>query len=220
MNWIQQIPDLPKEKGTYSQFNEEAILLHIFNHIKPDKKFLVDIGAGAYDQNMSNSRLLIESGWKGIGFDGTPTDQTWIYPVMITPDNIVSKMVEYGCSAEFDLLNLDIDSCDYWVLENVLDLFSPKVICTEFNGCLDPDVRKVLSYVPGYTWDGTDKYGYSFAAGKYLLKHHGYTVIYNQGETNIFAVKNEYLIGLEIPEVTAKRSQYHPHNPGNHWIKF
>lgn len=220
MNWIEQIPHLPQAKGKYSQFNEEAILLHIFKNIGEGNKFLVDIGAGAYDHGMSNSRLLIESGWKGIGFDGNPTDQTWIYPVMITPDNIVNKLIEYRSAVRPDFLNLDIDSSDYWVLTEVLQSFAPRVICTEFNGCLDPNVKAVLRYEKGYTWDGTDKYGYSFAAGKELLEYHGYTLIYNQHETNIFAVRNELIEGLAFPEVTAKRNQYHPHNPGNHWVKF
>lgn len=220
MNWIEQIPHLPQARGKYSQFNEEAILTHIFTYIKPEKKFLVDIGAGAYDEGMSNSRLLIEQGWKGIGFDGAPTNQTWIYEVMITPQNVCEKIIGYGNTTDIDFLNLDIDSCDYWVLKEILQLFHPKVICTEFNGCLDPNVKKVLRYEPGYMWDNTDKYGYSFAAGKELLEANGYTVIYNQGETNIFAVRSELIEGLTFPEVTAKRNQYHPHNPGNHWIKL
>lgn len=220
MNWIEQIPRLPKTKGRYSQFNEELILLHIFKHIGEGNKFLVDIGAGAYEEGMSNSLLLIESGWEGVGFDGSPSEQNWIYPVMITPENVCEKLVEYRCAVRPDFLNLDIDSCDYWVLMAVLSLFEPRVICTEFNGCLDPNKKTVLEYEKGYTWDGTDKYGYSFAAGKELLESHGYTIIYNQGETNIFAVKSELIEGLTFPEVTAKRNQYHPHNPGNHWIQI
>ena len=119
-----------------------------------------------------------------------------------------------------DFLNLDIDSCDYWVLKAILQTFSPRVICTEFNGCLDPYVKKVLRYEEGYTWDETDKYGYSFAAGKELLEGHGYTVVYNQHDVNIFAVRSDLLPFGFIPEVTAKRNQYHPHNPGDHWVKL
>jgi hypothetical protein len=127
--------------------------------------------------------------------------------------------------AHFDFLNLDIDSCDFWVLKNMLGIFFPRLICCEFNGCLDPEVSKVLRYEDGYTWDQTDKYGFSFAAGKKLLEENGYTIIYNQHNLNIFAVqtgivKNYSAIPPEEINITATRQQYHPHNPGDYWDNY
>lgn len=79
----------------------------------------------------------------------------------------------------------------------------PRLICTEFNGTLEPNVSLVLEYEDGYTWDKTNKYGYSFAAGKKLLEKNGYVIIYNQHDTNIFAVRKE--LAPEIfTEVTAR----------------
>jgi hypothetical protein len=219
MNWIEKIDSI-KAKGAHSQFEEDTIISHIFKHIGTRSKFFVDIGAGAYSNEMSNTRALKNDGWKGVGFDMTPSEDHWIHPVFITPDNVCEKIIGYANTTDIDFLNLDIDSSDYWVLSEILDLFAPTVICTEFNGCLDPDVRKVLSYDKVYTWDGTDKYGYSFSAGKQLLESHDYEIIYNLHDTNIFAIKKEFVQGFTFKPVTAKRNQYHPHNPNAVWITF
>jgi hypothetical protein len=206
MNFIQQIAGI-KPEGVYSQFNEDLIALHIQRHMNCPKTF-VDIGAGAYDGSMSNTRLLREQGWDGIGFDAK--EGPGIIQAMVSPENIIDLLRQAEIKQSFGFLNLDIDSCDYWVLREILEDYRPAFICTEFNGCLAPDIPVAQEYQPGYTWDGTHNYGYSFAAGKNLLESHGYTVVYNQHDTNIWAILTALLPPMEIPHVTAKRHQYHP----------
>ena len=215
MNWIAELKNLPP-KGIYSQFNEDLILQEIFKNVGLENKIFVDIGAGL---GISNTRFLREQMWTGLALDANPNDVHGITGAWVTPDNIVDLMIGAGIPDEFDFLNLDIDSCDYWVLQNVLAQFRPRVICTEFNGCLDPSVPVALIYEDGYFWDQTDKYGYSFAAGIKLMAREGYTVIFNQHETNLFAVADEYLGDVYVPQVKAIRQQYHPHNPGQHWTE-
>lgn len=216
MKWFSELTKI-EGKGDHSQFAEDKIIRKIFEQVTPQHKTFVDIGAGAYDGLMSNTAQLVSEGWTGVGFDMKPTDKTWIYPVFVTPDNVCEKMVQYGVKPEFDFLNLDIDSSDYWVLKEILSLFRPAVICTEFNGCLDPAISIALRYENGYMWDGTDKYGYSFQAGKILLEQHGYTIVLNLHETNIFAIRADLIPPIPYL-VQAKRNQYHPHNPGQHWV--
>ena len=210
------VSDIHKQKGgVYSQFDEDAIIDFVFANIGTTNKYLVDLGAGAYDGKMSNTKRLIESGWNGYGVDMTETKETFIINRFIEPDTILDLMAEQKTPRSFDLLNLDIDSSDYWVLKNILSKYKPRLIVTEFNGCLHPYIPVALEYEKGYTWDGTDKYGYSFKAGFDLLESNGYRVIYNQHDTNIFAVLKEL-----VPEtiVQAKKNQYHPHNPNAKFI--
>lgn len=77
----------------------------------------------------------------------------------------------------------------------------------------------VLKYEPDYMWDGTTKYGYSFLAGKRLLERNGYTVVLNQSEVNILAIRNDY-INSHVPEVKSKQTVYHPWNESAVWEEY
>jgi len=214
-NWTSELSAI--KGGKYSQFDEDALIDFIFSKIGTTNKYLVDLGAWAYDGKMSNTKRLIESGWQGYGVDMNDSLDAWIVKQFITPEGILKLMAKKKTPTDFDLLNLDIDSCDFYVLKEILSKYRPRLIVSEFNGCLDPNKSLVLKYEQGYTWDNTDKYGYSFSAGVRLLEKNGYKVIYNQHDTNLFAVRAE-----DAPpvNVTARRNQYHPHNPDAKFIEY
>ena len=205
-----------------SQFEEDTVIEYILSKIKSPMKFFVDLGAGAYGgSKMSNTRSLVEKGWKGIAVDAKPQEDSWIKQHFVKPDNIAEFLFENKVPNSFDFLNLDIDSSDFWVLKNILQFHRPRLICTEFNGTLNPLESLVLKYEDGYTWDETNKYGYSFAAGKKLLEENGYTIVYNLHNVNIFAIRNDLIEGqtLSVP-VTAKQEFYHPVNPNAVWERY
>ena len=53
---------------------------------------------------------------------------------MASPDNICEKLLKYNTPEEFDLLSLDIDSNDWYVLKSILyGGFKPSVIILEYN---------------------------------------------------------------------------------------
>ena len=219
VNWVTEIANLPVS-GQQSQFYEEVIIDHIFKNIGTTNLFMVDLGAGAYgDSTMSNTRKLKQAGWNGYGIDARNKGEDWIIERFISPGNILNIMAEQNTPKDFDFLNLDIDSCDFWVLKNILKEYAPRCICTEYNGTLDPAIPAILRYEDGYTWDETNKYGYSFAAGIKLLEEYGYSAIYNMGNQNIFAVKKDLVKGL-IFNVTANRVQYHPESSNAIWETY
>lgn len=217
MSWIEKLYPIPA-KGTYSQFGEDLILEQILAEVGETNRFCVDLGAGQYSGEMSNTQLLVDRGWTRLAFDANPEPESGIKKGWIAPETINDLLQENECPKDFDFLSLDIDSSDYWVLEQVLQDFRPRIICAEFNGCLDPTVPKVLQYEEGYMWDGTDKYGFSWAAGRDLLHSFGYSVILNQNDTNIWAVAHEVIGAIKIPPIRINRNQYHPHNPNAKFI--
>lgn len=219
LNWISEIKIL-KGNNLQSQFSEDIIIDHIFKNIGTISRYFVDLGAGAYDGKMSNTRTLKRSGWDGFGVDCANITDEWIIKEFVKPGNVCQILASQNAPKEFDFLNLDLDSSDFWVLKELLKEYSPRVICTEFNGTLDPNNSLVLEYEEGYTWDNTNKYGYSFSAGKKLLEENGYMIIYNLHDTNIFAVKKEFISSIELPEVTAKQNIYHPINNTAVWISY
>jgi hypothetical protein len=219
LNWINELKTL-KGNNLQSQFSEDIIISHIFKNIGTTNKYFVDLGAGAYDGKMSNTRTLKSNGWDGFGVDCANITDEWIIKEFIKPSNVCQILASQFTPTEFDFLNLDLDSSDFWVLKELLKEYMPRVICTEFNGVLNPKQSLVLEYEDGYVWDNTNKYGYSFAAGKKLLEENGYVIIYNLHDTNIFAVKKELVAGLDFPEVTARQNIYHPINNAAVWINY
>lgn len=216
MNWISKIRN-PHPKAGFSQSDEDSIILNIFDEIKTTNKFYVDIGALAYGAAMSNTQCLDNEVWRGLAFDMDFDPTNRVKKEFITPFNVCDVLKKYDCPKNFDFLSLDIDSSDYDVLESILENYEPRVICTEFNGTLDPTETIKMEYEEGYVWDKTNRYGYSFGAGKYLLEKNGYTIILNQGETNLFAIKKE-LITFEMEEVQATKSMYHKYNESAKWV--
>lgn len=217
LNWISEIKNL-KGNNLQSQYSEDIIIHHIFKNIGTANKFFVDLGAGAYDGKMSNTRTLKHNGWSGFGVDCENFNDEWILCRFIKPSNVCEILISQKTPKYFDFLNLDLDSSDYWVLKELLKEYSPRVICCEFNGTLNPNIPVALEYEDGYTWDKTNKYGYSFAAGKKLLEQHGYEIIYNLHDTNIFAVKKELVEGIDFVPVIAQKNIYHPINSNAKWI--
>lgn len=216
VNWITKISSI-SAGSQHSQYGEDSIIEHIFENISVTNKYFVDLGAGAYGSStMSNTRRLKQSGWKGFGVDLRNKGEDWIIERFIKPETVLGILAEQNTPKEFDFLNLDIDSCDFWVLKQILAEYSPRCICTEYNGTLPPQDSIVLKYEEGYVWDETNKYGYSFTAGKKLLEEHDYRIIYNMHNQNIFAVKTELVKGL-IFTVPAVQVQYHPNNPSAVW---
>lgn len=216
LNWINELKTL-KGNNLQSQFAEDIIISHIFKNIGTTNKYFVDLGAGAYDGKMSNTRTLKSNGWEGFGVDCANITDEWIIKEFVKPDNVCQILTSQNTPKEFDFLNLDLDSSDYWVLQKVLEQYSPRLICSEINGTLPPDDPVALEYEDGYTWDNTNKYGYSFAAGKKLLEQHGYVIIFNLHDTNIFAVKRKLTEGIDFPPVRARRNIYHPINTNVKW---
>jgi len=219
INWVKGIAQITAG-SQYSQYGEDAIIDYIFDNIGVTNSYFVDLGAGAYGEStMSNTRKLKQAGWNGYGVDATNKGESWIIEQFIRPDNILDILGEQHTPTEFDFLNLDIDSSDFWVLKKVLEKYAPRCICTEYNGTLNPDIPVVLKYEEGYTWDETNKYGYSFAAGEKLLQAYGYRIIFNMLNQNIFALKKELVEGLSF-DVYATQVGYHPHNHYAVWETY
>lgn len=212
-DWTKQLYKLNLSAKKYCQYGESVIAQFIFEEIGVTNRFLVDIGAGG---GYSNTKEFLENGWTGLRFDMDGTIGT--IAEFIVPGNICAILEDNKCPIEFDFLSVDIDSFDYDVIDNVLKEYSPRLVCAEFNGTLEPDSCIKLQYEPNYIWDGTNKYGFSFGAGVKLFKAHGYTVIFNSKDTNIFAVRNDLLPPCDYL-VTAKRNVYHPINKAAKFIE-
>lgn len=138
-----------------------------------------------------NTRLLIEQGWTGLRMDGMdqpgPTD---IHQEFITAENIDELFVRYGVPDDFDLLSIDIDSNDYWVLAALGERYRPRVLTMEYNASLGPVERKTIAYDPTHVWDVSSYFGASLAALHDLASRRGYELVgYDSMGVNAFWVR-------------------------------
>lgn len=195
MGWIKEIKN-QKQKIKYSQNGEEYLLKYIFDNIKPTNEFFVDLGA--WDgTHLSNTKLFRELGWLGLLVDGK--EFPGVYKSFITKENIIDTLKLFNTPKGFDLLSIDIDGNDYWILREVLSHYKPRVIVSEFNSEHPLEESKTIEYNPEFTFDNfSDYYGYTFGAGEKLANEFGYTIIWQQSNTNLFYLRNDLVI--EKPE--------------------
>lgn len=221
MSWIDEL-QVKDFTGGKSQFGESSIIDFIFENLKPIHQYFVDIGAGFYGRGqMSNTKDLIDAGWNGIRIDANNEDDKTILQLYVTPENIVPFLKSHKVPFGFDFLNIDIDSFDLDVMEEVVRYYGPRVICTEFNGTLDPATSVKLKYEEGYVWDETNKYGYSFGAAVKFCNNFGYKIILNHINQNLFLMRADLIpSSVEIPVITAEQTFYHPWNSNAQWEEY
>lgn len=187
MGWIKNINNV-RQKIKYSQNGEEYFLKYIFDNIGTVNKYLVDLGA--WDgTHLSNTKIFMEAGWSGLLVDGK--DFPGVYKSFITKDNILETFDNNLVPYEFDLLSIDLDGNDYWILREVLSKYSPRVIVSEFNSEHPLTECKSIEYDPEFVFKPSDYYGYTYGAGVKLAKEFGYTIIFQNSNLNLYYLRND-----------------------------
>jgi hypothetical protein len=183
-------------------------LSNIFSDLGLQKGVFVDIGA--YDGvNHSHTRALVEKGWQGLMLEYEPfrfatlAELYRLFPQItltrckVTPHNVLSLLEAAEIPTQFDFLSLDIDSYDYFVLEQILSKHRPTVICTEINEVIPPPIRFAVKYNPHFELDLSQRfYGMSLAAVADLAKRHGYALMHMY-YMDLFLIDLNFLEGEE-----------------------
>jgi hypothetical protein len=224
-NWINEMYNIELWKK-YSQHCEEAYLTHILKNIKVKNKHVVDLGA--WDGfHFSNSRHFIENGYTASLIDGDNRGNKEVHQEFITKENIGSILSILNTPATFDLLSIDLDGNDFYILDQILKAYNPSVIIAEFNPIFALNEPYAIKYNPNHTWQNDDYYGFSFSAGIKLAEKYDYTCIFQNVSLNMYFVCNKVLaesLGVDmedlknhIPPVTYKVEQYHPKSNRTDW---
>lgn len=204
------LPDFADvEFRCHSQNGEDGILMYLFSLIGTANRKVVEICAGD-GQECNAANLIINHGWQGLLFDGDPAQvaqgqkfyregrNTWVSPpqfvhAWITADNINSLVAQHGFAGPVDLLSLDLDGNDYWIL-NALTGTQPNALVVEFNAAGGPERSVTMSYRDDYRLDlSVQPYrcGASLPAFVKLLRARGYRLVGVQSlGFNAFFVRN------------------------------
>ena len=207
---LRSLHDLERfERRVFSQCGEDGVLEAIFAQIGVTNRFYVEFGCG--DGEQCNTALLRRSGWNGLLMDGmadAAAEDAVIHREWISAENINGLFAKHGVPDEFDLLSVDLDGNDYWVLEELRH--RPRVIVAEYNANLPVDEWLTIPYDAEHAWDGSDFYGASLPALTGLLREKGYRLVYcNQAGVNAFFVAMELVGDLPDPDL---RVLYRPPN--------
>ena len=135
------------ENNIKSQFGEDGVIKEIFERIGTQNEICVEFGAwdGIHYSNTWN--LWHNLNWTSYLIEGDTEkvkilkENTFSFPKVtainkyVMPegkDSLDNILSQYQIPQNFDLLSIDIDSDDYYVLEN-LTKYSPRLILIEYN---------------------------------------------------------------------------------------
>ncbi|HKH71054.1 MAG TPA: hypothetical protein VKA59_06865 [Vicinamibacterales bacterium] len=191
---------LAKRFRIYSQNEEDGIILALFEHAGVTDRRFVEIGSGMSGGN--SSLLAYECGWSGLMIE---IEQRKIDRLLenfrhnpgvvgvaaaVSPANINEILRDHGFTGEIDLLSLDIDSYDYWVLES-LTVVSPRVLIVEYNAGLGPDFALTIPKDCALDDIPRPLRGASLAAIEKLARRKGYRlVLCDPTGTNAFFLRD------------------------------
>ena len=200
------------EITVYSQTGEEGIIEEIFRRLGNRNNFLVDLGAGD-GYTLSNTQYFIDRGWRGARFDLNTHDQPDLHQAVITAENIVDLLTAHQVPRDFDLLSIDIDGTDWYVLRALLLGFHPRLLVCEINPGFPAEPAQAIVYNPNHRFDDCNYFGATLGAYHRLARHHGYQLLHVQESLNAFFIDAAMLPATFTPTLDFPINQYWPPDP-------
>jgi hypothetical protein len=151
-----------------SQNKEDGILDYIFKQIGFTNKKGLELCCGSGIQcNLTN--LIHNHQLDCLYFDKNDKmiakgEQYWSdkehRPIYIndyiTYDNLETYITDYGFAGDVDILSLDMDGIDYWIMRSLKEYLNPRVIVLEFQDILGAELSWTVPYKPKFS--GWNKY--------------------------------------------------------------
>jgi hypothetical protein len=195
----------PKKKILIEKFkthhDEHIIIDKVFKElkIKANEIFFLDIGA-AEGVGMSNTYLLAAKGARGISIEFNSSKFAMMAVTyrelpnvrlaknIVTPENVCCLIKGLGAPEVIDVLSLDIDSYDYYVLESLLNEYQFKILCLEINPIFPIEIDFTVKY-PAREWLGSNFQGMSLSLVYKILLKFNYCIIHID-RAFVCAIKN------------------------------
>lgn len=214
---IAELYELDRYLEGTSQNGEENYITHILSYIG-ETNFLVEV-LDKKEHHFSNIRHLLNNGYQGfiIEQDQEETKNHWRSLIcQQILDEIKKANIPVKVPQPFDALSIDLNGNDFWLLDEVLKYFRPKLIVAEFNPAKEGSVA--IRFNSLFKWAGDDYYGFSFEAGKTLAEKYGYYVIFQNDNINLYMVAKEYVDVIDIPEVKYEKRMSFAQNTTGEWV--
>ena len=220
--------------SVFSQDNEDGVLLQIFSIIGFKNKKFIEIGAGNGTLFSNCANFCVNFGFYGIFIESDEQKlnegisyykncfSTYLYQPkfvreFVSKDNINSIIDKNFGSINLDLLSIDIDGNDYWVLKN-LESVRPRVLVLEINPFFGKE-SVTIKYNPSFHLENINQkiYGMSAIAAIELCKQKGYQLVAtNSKGFNLFFVDDQEASAFETinPNEIFQKQYFQDHSGG------
>ena len=135
-----------------SQNEEDGVLLALLELAGWGATRFVEIGSGKSGGNAAG--LAHECGWSGLLIELSERSVelarakfaanrgVTAVAARVTPENVNALLASHGFDHDVDVLSIDIDSYDYWILEALAA--APRILVVEYNALFGPDRRVTI----------------------------------------------------------------------------
>jgi len=183
---------------------EAKKLLEICSELNISNGYYVDIGASDGWSSSSTFSFAKSKNFSGLSVeldDKKFKKMQYIYKnfhnahlskTKVTPVNIIDLLNEFDVPQNFDILNLDIDSYDLYVIKNLLKSFQPKIVSMEINEKIPPPIYFTVKYDENHYWKGDHFFGCSLQAA-----HEDWSPFYDEILNNLIISSSYREIGRE-----------------------
>lgn len=192
------------ERKITSQFGEDGIIEEIFKNIGFASKVFLEFGG----QNgpLSNTEyMMIKYNVKGIFIEADHESCCKLAKYMSKYDaKIIESFVDgegnntlenilqkNNIAFDIDMVSIDIDGNDYWIL-NSLDKLKPRLIICEYNSTIPSHIDIYQPYKHGEWWS----FGSSIKSITRIAEQKGYTLVATT-LVNAFFVRNDLIDKLD-----------------------
>jgi hypothetical protein len=189
------------EKKIFSQNGEDGIIEYILGLLYEDSfnKTFLEIGTESGVE--CNTRYIREKyQWKGTLIDGQHQNESInLHKHFIDKENIIGILESLNIPKKLELLSIDIDSTDFYILHEILKHYESDIIICEYNGGFGPDEDKIVVYDPKLCWDGTNYFGASLLSFTKLCNLFEYSLVGTDSRgVNAFFISRKKLNELKI----------------------
>ena len=199
-----------RARGDHSFAGEFAHLTDLVQRLRIGGGCIVDVAASDGVTQSCTLGFFSNPNWSGLAVEMDPdkfATLAFIYSqyanvrlarCKVTPNNIGPLLRTNEVPPDFALLNLDIDSYDLQVMEEMLrGGFRPKIVSMEINEKIPPPLFFTVNFDATHYWRGDHFYGCSLTAAASVVKPCGYKLESLQFNNAIFVRED---IALEIED--------------------
>ena len=134
----------------------------------------------------------------------------------ITRENIVDLFKKHNVPQVINLLSVDIDFNDFYVLHEILKNYTCDIIICEYNATHLAHEDKIVKYDPNGRWDDTNYFGVSLLSLQCLGKLYNYSLVYCNGNgVNCYLIRDDLIKNKNLEFQTDINIIYRPARYGN-----
>jgi len=206
-----------KEFSVYSQFGDDGIIQYLLWRLQIHNGSFIEFGVGDYYESNTHF-LLVNNNWRGFVMDGSDENMSkvrsspiyWKYDLtakqaFVDRDNVSELLAASGFDS-VQLLHIDLDGNDYWILDVLaLSELDPDILILEYNAHFGnsraiavpyrQDFDRLIAHYSG------QYFGASLPALDSLARKKGYYFVgCNRAGNNAYFLANRHL--GTFPEVS------------------